>query len=91
MPRWLLEVHLPVGEVGLGEEPAGGARGRHQLARDVAAVEAVVGGADRLLAIAPGGERAALGLDQRAQRGREPGLPEHLPRLGRLAGPGSGT
>ena len=61
---------------------------RTNSSRDVAPVEAVVGGLDRLLAALARRERLLLGLDQLAQRRGEVGLRKISPgsrRLARLA------
>ena len=81
----LLEAHLPARQVFLGDQPALLAHAAHQLVRDVAFVEAVVGGHDRVLAALLGAQRLLLGLHELAQRGREIGLAEDLARLRRLA------
>ena len=60
-------------------------RAADELLRDVALVEAVVGGVDGLLAGLARLERLLLGLDQLAQRGGQVGLLEDLARLRRLA------
>ena len=54
------------------------ARGAHDLGRDVAVVEALVGGVDGLRAALACGECSGLGLEQLVQRGLELGLAENL-------------
>ena len=73
-----LDLHLPTREVLAGDEPARGLHRPGELGGDVAAVEALVGGHDRLLARSTALERTLLGLDQLAQGGGELRLAENL-------------
>ncbi len=75
---------LPVREILERDEAADFPRTADELARDVAAVETVVGGEDGLLAALPGGEGLLLGVDELPERRREVGLPEDLAGLRRL-------
>ena len=77
----LLDVDLPRREVLHRDEPALLARAAHELLRDVALVEAVVGGVERGLAVEPLRARRLLRLHELAQRGREIGLAEDRARL----------
>ncbi len=81
----LLDQRLPLREVGFGDEAALFLHAADEFARDVALVEAVVRGLDRVLARLAGGERLLLGLDQLAQRVGEVLLAEDLARLRRFA------
>ena len=60
----LLEVDLPVGEIGEGVQTSLFLRAAHEFLGDVAAVEAVVGRHDRILAGGTGSQRFGLGLDE---------------------------
>jgi hypothetical protein len=61
------------------------ARAAHELLRDVALVEAVVRGEDRVLPALSGLERLLLGVDQLLERREEVRLAEDLARLRRLS------
>ena len=82
----LLDHDLPAREVLKRDEPALLLGGAHELPRNVALVEAVVGGIDRLLPAPPLSERLLLGFHQLPQRRGKVGLPEQLARLWRFAG-----
>ena len=76
----VLDVDLPAVEILHRDQAAGGLRRGDELARDVAAIEPIVGGEDRLLAVLAGLERLALCLDELRQRREQLGLLEDLPR-----------
>ena len=80
----LLDVDLPLVEIGHRDETVQFSRAAHELLGDVAAVEAVVGGAQGLLAGLALFQRRRLGLDQFAQRVEQVRLAEDLagPRCG---------
>ena len=89
-PDRLLELHLPAGQVLRGDEPALLLRAADELPGDVAAVEAVVGGVDRLLAALARGEglsaprRPACAASPRGPAGRRSRRPPapRAPRRG---------
>jgi hypothetical protein len=74
----LLDVHLPVREVLRGEQAAVLPVGAHDLGGDIAAVEALVGGVDRLPPRPARGEGFSFGFHELVQRGEQLRLPEDL-------------
>ena len=82
----LLEAHPPARQILQRDQPALLLHAAHELASDVAAVEALVRRHDRLRAARAPTERLALGLHQPGESGGEVGLAEDLTRIRRLPG-----
>jgi hypothetical protein len=71
-------VHLPVRQVLRRDQAACFLRGRGDRLPDVAAIKALVGGHDGLLARLARGERLALRVDELLERAQEFGLAKNL-------------
>ena len=78
--QWLLELHLPVGEVGYRVQPAQLTRPATVLLGDVACVKTRVSRIDGLLPVLAGVERPRLGLDELLQGGEQVRLPPDFAR-----------
>ena len=79
------DVHLPVGQIGCGEQPAVLAVGAHDFRGDVAAVKALVGRVDGLFARAARGQGLRFRGDEFAQRCQQVALAEQIAAGGRGA------
>jgi hypothetical protein len=79
----VFDVHLPAIEILERDETARRLRRRDEIARDVAAIETLVGREDRLFAVLTGRERLFLGFDELGQGREQLGLLEDLPGHGR--------
>jgi hypothetical protein len=77
----IFDMDLPAIEILHRDQPAGGLRLGDDLLRDVAAIEALVGGKDRLLAILAGFQRGALRVHELGERSEQLRLLENLARV----------
>jgi len=74
----LLDAWLPAGKILSGDQPAFLTDPAHELLRDIAAIEAFVGGHDSVAPALSGGKRLLLGFDELRQGRSEVGLAKDL-------------
>src|SRR6266566_2429545 len=82
---WLFYFDAPVGQVRQRDEPAFFLHSAHELLRDIAAIEPIVGSHDRVVPVLAATQRLLLRVHQLPQGRREVGLAEDFTRFRRFA------